>query len=105
VSITGFTQADFYPQNPLISSAEYKSSTQLGASGEKEGPYDWVPPNYWYDTTHLGTDTTVTNAGGSWGYDSEESGGDTIPTIDRIYASAARRVTRRLLSRRTAQGP
>src|SRR6516165_5967130 len=28
------------------------------------GPYDWVPPNYWYDTTHLGTDSTVTNAGG-----------------------------------------
>jgi len=84
VSITGFTQADFYPQNPLISSAEYKSSTQLGASGEKEGPYDWVPPNYWYDTTNLGTDTTVTNAGGSWGYDSEESAGDTIPTIDSL---------------------
>ena len=25
--------------------------------GEKEGPYDWVPPNYWYDTTHFGTAT------------------------------------------------
>ena len=84
VSITGFTQADFYPQTPLISSAEYKSSAQLGASGEKEGPYDWVPPNYWYDTTHLGTDTTVTNAGGAWGYDSEESAGDTVPTLDSL---------------------
>ncbi len=39
--------------DPLISSAEYNSSTQLGISGEKEGPYDWVPPNYWYDTTHV----------------------------------------------------
>jgi exo-1,4-beta-D-glucosaminidase len=84
VSVTGFTQADFYPQTPLISSAEYKSSAQLGVSGEKEGPYDWVPPNYWYDTTHLGTDTTVTNAGGSWGYDSEESAGDTVPTLDSL---------------------
>jgi exo-1,4-beta-D-glucosaminidase len=84
VSITGFTQADFYPQTPLISSAEYKSSTQLGASGEKEGPYDWVPPNYWYDTTNLGSDTTVTNAGASWGYDSEESAGNTIPTLDSL---------------------
>ncbi len=84
VSITGFTQADFYPQTPLISSAEYKSSTQLGASGEKEGPYDWVPPDYWYDTTHLGTDSTVTNAGASWGYDSEESAGNTIPTVDSL---------------------
>ena len=80
----GSTAADFYPQTPLISSAEYKSSTQLGASGEKEGPYDWVPPDYWYDTTHLGTDSTVTNAGGAWGYDSEESAGDTVPTLDSM---------------------
>jgi exo-1,4-beta-D-glucosaminidase len=84
VSITGFTNADFYPQTPLIASAEYKSTTTLGVSGQKEGPYDWVPPNYWYDTTHLGTDTTVTNAGGSWGYDSEESAGDTVPTLDSL---------------------
>ncbi len=84
VSITGFTQADFYPQTPLIASAEYKSTTTLGVSGQKEGPYDWVPPNYWYDTTHLGTDTTVTNAGAAWGYDSEESAGDTIPTLDSL---------------------
>jgi exo-1,4-beta-D-glucosaminidase len=84
VSIAGFQAADFYPQTPLIASAEYKSTTTLGASGEKEGPYDWVPPNYWYDTTHLGSDTTVTNAGGAWGYDSEESAGDTVPTLDSL---------------------
>ncbi|HEX9066371.1 MAG TPA: beta-mannosidase [Streptosporangiaceae bacterium] len=84
VSIAGFTAADFYPQTPLIASAEYKSTSTLGAAGEKEGPYDWVPPNYWYDSTHLGSDTTVTNAGGAWGYDSEESAGDTVPTIDSL---------------------
>jgi exo-1,4-beta-D-glucosaminidase len=84
VSITGFTNADFYPQTPLIASAEYKSTTTLGPSGEKEGPYDWVPPDYWYDTTNLGTDSTVTNAGAAWGYDSEESAGDTVPTMDSL---------------------
>jgi len=84
VSITGFTAADFYPQTPLIASAEYKSTAALGTSGQKEGPYDWVPPNYWYDTTHLGSDTTVTNAGAAWGYDSEESAGDTVPTLDSL---------------------
>jgi exo-1,4-beta-D-glucosaminidase len=84
VSITGFTSADFYPQTPLIASAEYKSTPTLGASGEKEGPYEWVPPSYWYDTTNLGSDTTVTNAGAAWGYDSEESAGDTIPTMDSL---------------------
>ncbi|HEX9034826.1 MAG TPA: beta-mannosidase, partial [Streptosporangiaceae bacterium] len=84
VSIAGFTAADFYPQTPLIASAEYKSTPTLGPSGEKEGPYDWVPPDYWYDTTHLGSDSTVTNAGASWGYDSEESAGDTVPTLDSL---------------------
>jgi exo-1,4-beta-D-glucosaminidase len=84
VSITGFQNADFYPQTPLIASAEYKSTATLGPSGEKEGPYDWVPPDYWYDTTHLGTDSTVTNAGAAWGYDSEESAGDTVPTMDSL---------------------
>jgi exo-1,4-beta-D-glucosaminidase len=84
VSETGFTNADFWPQTPLIASAEYKSTTTLGPSGEKEGPYDWVPPDYWYDTTHLGSDSTVTNAGAAWGYDSEESSGDTVPTMDSL---------------------
>src|SRR6516162_7554393 len=84
VSITGFTAADFYPQTSLIASAEYKSTATLGVSGEKEGPYDWVPPNYWYDTTHLGSDSTVTNAGAAWGYDSEESAGDPVPTLDSL---------------------
>ncbi len=91
VSIAGFTAADFYPQTPLIASAEYKSTPTLGPSGQKEGPYDWVPPDYWYDTTHLGSDSTVTNAGAAWGYDSEESAGNTIPTIDSLnrFMSAA----------------
>ncbi len=83
ISLKGFAQADF--QDPLISSAEYNSSRLLGASGEKEGPYDWVPPSYWYDTTHYDSgDPTRTNVGGSWGFDSEASAGDTVPTLDSI---------------------
>jgi exo-1,4-beta-D-glucosaminidase len=83
VTLTAFSQADF--DDPVISSAEYNSSSQLGVSGEKEGPYDWVPPSYWYDTTHFDSgDSTQTNAGGSWGYDSEESAGDTVPTLDSL---------------------
>lgn len=83
VSLNGFSQADF--QDPLISSAEYKSSPRLGPSGEKEGPYDWVPPGYWYDRTHYDPrDATRTNVGGAWAFDSEASAGDTVPTIDSI---------------------
>jgi exo-1,4-beta-D-glucosaminidase len=82
-TLNAFSQQDF--TDPVISSAEYNSSPTLGVSGEKEGPYDWVPPNYWYDTTHFDTrDSTQTNAGGSWGYDSEQSAGDTIPTMDSL---------------------
>jgi exo-1,4-beta-D-glucosaminidase len=83
VSLDAFRQADF--QAPLISSAEYNSSPQLGMSGEKEGPYDWVPPGYWYDTAHFDTDdSSQTNAGGAWGYDSEQSAGNTVPTLDSL---------------------
>ena len=43
-------------------------TSKLGPSGMKEGPYDWVPPNYWYDTSHAaGGDQT--NSGGSWALD------------------------------------
>jgi exo-1,4-beta-D-glucosaminidase len=83
VSLAAFRQADF--QDPLISSAEYKTSPKLGQAGEKEGPYDWVPPNYWYSMQFDKHDSTQTNAGGAWGYDSEESAGNTIPTIDSLH--------------------
>jgi exo-1,4-beta-D-glucosaminidase len=83
VSLKGFARADF--EDPLIASAEYNSGRRLGPSGEKEGPYDWVPPSYWYDSTHYEPgDPTRTNVGGAWGFDSEASAGDTVPTIDSI---------------------
>lgn len=83
VTLDAFARAGF--DDPVISSAEYQSSYQLGPSGEKEGPYDWVPPSYWYDTSHINpSDPTRTNVGGAWGFDSEESAGDTVPTLDSI---------------------
>jgi exo-1,4-beta-D-glucosaminidase len=83
VELAGFRDADF--QDPLIASAEYKSAPGLGSSGEKEGPYDWVPPSYWYDSTHYArNDPTRTNVGGAWAFDSEAGAGDTVPTMDSI---------------------
>ena len=82
--MAGFPQADFYPQTPLIASAEYKSTPTLGPSGEKEGPYDWVPPNYWYDTTHLGTDSTVTNVGGPGATTASRAPATRCPTLDSL---------------------
>ncbi|EWM19232.1 glycoside hydrolase family 2 TIM barrel-domain containing protein [Kutzneria sp. 744] len=83
VSLQGFKDADF--TQPVVASAEYKASPKLGQAGEKEGPYDYVSPSYWYDTTHFDpTDDSRTNVGGSWGFDSEQSAGDTVPTRDSL---------------------
>ena len=83
LSLKAFAEDDF--EDPLIASAEYRSARKLGPSGEKEGPYDWVPPSYWYDSTHFDRhDPTRTNVGGAWGFDSEASAGDTVPTLDSI---------------------
>ncbi len=86
-SLAGFSQSGF--QDPIISSAEYNVSGVLGPSGEKEGPYDWVPPDYWYDSAHSSNngndnDSTMTNVGGAWGFDSEQGSGDTVPTMDSL---------------------
>ncbi|GAA5190317.1 cellulose binding domain-containing protein [Rugosimonospora acidiphila] len=83
VSLPAFQQADF--DVPIVASAEYKSTPTLGQAGEKEGPYDYVPPSYWYDTSNYDPgDSSRTNAGGSWGLDSEQSAGDTVPTMDSL---------------------
>lgn len=84
VTLKAFRAEDF--DVPTLASAEYKSSPQLGLAGEKEGPYDWVPPSYWYDRTHspYADDDSLTNAGGAWALDSEESAGHTVPTRDSM---------------------
>ena len=86
VSLDGFARAGF--QDPLISSAEYRSSPMLGPSGEREGPYDWVPPSFWYDNAHAGTvasgNPTLSQLSGSSGFASEQSEGDTVPTVDSM---------------------
>ena len=83
VSLQGFRAADF--PDPLIASAEYKRGVHLPNAGEKEGPYDWVPPSYWYDTTHYDPgDDSRTDVGGAWAFNSEASAGDTVPTLDSL---------------------
>ncbi|MFD9889976.1 sugar-binding domain-containing protein [Amycolatopsis sp. NPDC059027] len=65
-------------QLPVVPSAKTNSSPQLGKSGMKmNGPYDWIPPNYWYDKAH-------SDAGGAWSFNSETSAGPDIPTLDTL---------------------
>ncbi|MFD9960327.1 beta-mannosidase [Amycolatopsis sp. NPDC058986] len=81
-TLKAFKESDF--DVPLVASAEYKSTPTLGVSGEKEGPYDWVPPTYWYSTNYSKKDKSRTNAGGAWGFASEQSAGHTVPTLDSL---------------------
>ncbi|WP_129311253.1 exo-beta-D-glucosaminidase [Streptomyces sp. L2] len=60
---------------PVVAAASDNSSPQLGSSGMKmTGPYDWVPPGYWY----------AKREGGATGFNSETSAGPDIPTLDTL---------------------
>jgi hypothetical protein len=83
ILLAAFRAADW--ALPQIASAEYKSSARLGPSGSKEGPYNWAPPGYWWESgpvMDVGGD--FTNAGGAFGFDTEASAGASIPTQDSL---------------------
>ncbi len=60
---------------PIVSAAASASAPITGRSGMKmTGPYDWVPPNYWYNKRE----------GGAFGFNSETSAGPDVPTLDTL---------------------
>lgn len=62
--------------NPVVSSATQKESPVSGKSGVKmTGPYEWVPPVYWYADKERG---------GAWGFNTETSPGPAVPPIESI---------------------
>lgn len=62
--------------NPAISSASEQPTPVSGASGVKmTGPYEYVPPVYWYADK---------DAGGAHGYNTETSPGPAIPTLESL---------------------
>ena len=91
IYLDAFRAADW--ATPQISSAEYKASAQLGESGNKEGPYNYAPPSYWWESGPVmsNPDDAFTNAGGAFGFDTETSPGNTVPTQDSLnrFLSAA----------------
>jgi exo-1,4-beta-D-glucosaminidase len=59
--------------NPFISSASQKPTTVTGPSGVKmSGPYDYVPPEYWYIDKQ--------KYGGAYSFNTETSPGPAIPS-------------------------
>ncbi|KAI0139665.1 glycoside hydrolase family 2 protein [Pestalotiopsis sp. NC0098] len=72
---------DFDWQNPIIASASLRGyPEQLGSSGMKmAGPYDWVPPNYWYDVSD-----TEDHLGAAFGFGSELGAGVGTPEFGSL---------------------
>ena len=60
---------------PIISAAVPRGTAEAGPSGLKmDGPYDWIPPSYWY----------ADKLGGAFGFDSEVSAGADIPRMEDV---------------------
>lgn len=74
IYVDGFYRMDW--PNPIVSSASKRGyPQQLGPSGMKmEGPYDWVPPNYWY----------ADKAGAAFGFGSELGPGVGTPQLGSL---------------------
>lgn len=68
--------AESHWPNPYQSSATAKVTTVTGPSGLKmNGPYDWVPPNYWL---------LDTKNGGAFGFATEISPGPAVPPLSSL---------------------
>ena len=83
VSLAAFHQAEF--QDPLISSAEYNDQPEARAGRGEGRALRLGAAQLLVQQQFDKHDSTQTNAGGAWGYDSEESAGDTIPTLDSLH--------------------
>ncbi|KAL7933888.1 glycoside hydrolase family 2 protein [Trichoderma chlorosporum] len=68
-------------QTPIIASAAKRGFPAiLGPSGMKmDGPYDWVPPNYWYDT-----EGSEDRLGAAFGFGSELGSGVGTPELGSL---------------------
>jgi hypothetical protein len=84
IYLDAFAAADW--STPQVASAEYRSSPRLGQSGDKEGPYNYAPPSYWWQSGPVMANEgdAFTNAGGAFGFDTEAGPGDTVPTADSL---------------------
>ncbi|HEU5001361.1 MAG TPA: putative Ig domain-containing protein, partial [Actinomycetota bacterium] len=77
-----------WPDAVISSVNDFSPTDGLGPTGVKEpGPYDWVPPVYWYNKATNGHD----GSGGAFGFDTEMSAGADIPpmyTLNKMMTPA-----------------
>ncbi|KAF7557326.1 hypothetical protein G7Z17_g858 [Cylindrodendrum hubeiense] len=79
IYVDGLKQA--FWQTPIIASASKRGYPKLlGPAGMKmDGPYDWVPPNYWYDI-----EPSEERLGAAFGFGSELGAGVGTPEIGSL---------------------
>ncbi|KAI1498752.1 glycoside hydrolase family 2 protein [Biscogniauxia marginata] len=79
IYLASLKEADW--QVPIIASASKRGFPEvLGPSGLKmDGPYDWVPPNYWYDV-----EPTEDRLGAAFGFGSELGAGVGTPEFGSL---------------------
>lgn len=64
------------PTRPFLNSTGTKVSPVSGPSGVKmNGPYDWVPPNYWFEDK---------KNGGAFGFNTETGPGPQVPLLESL---------------------
>ena len=64
------------PTRPFLNSTGTKVSEVSGKSGVKmNGPYDWVPPNYWFEDK---------KNGGAFGFNTETGPGPQVPVLESL---------------------
>lgn len=64
------------PTRPFLSAAKEQTSALTGPTRVKmRGPYDYVPPSYWYVDTRYG---------GAFGFNTESSPGPAIPELESL---------------------
>jgi exo-1,4-beta-D-glucosaminidase len=69
-------QREVDPTRPTLVSTKGKTSTLTGPSGVKMlGPYDYVPPVYWY---------VDTKNGGAYGFNTETGPGPQVPPLESL---------------------
>jgi exo-1,4-beta-D-glucosaminidase len=76
--------------NPILSSATAKPTTLHPENGVRmTGPYDYVPPTYWYadaEPNQKGHDCDPGGCGGAHGFNTETSAGPAVPPIESLEA-------------------
>jgi exo-1,4-beta-D-glucosaminidase len=109
IYLDAFRAADW--ETPLVPNAWYRSSAQLGPSGTKEGSYNYTPPIYWWSNgpetvnTAFGPDLPFLFDGNAWGFETEASAGNTIPTQDSLDRFLTQADQKKVWDPVTANGP